>query len=75
MPSFIKIDVEGFEDQVLAGLTRQVPALSFEFTTIAREIARFVRARGSSNSGPTGSMWRWEKATACISASRSRRQP
>lgn len=39
VPYFIKIDVEGFEDQVLAGLTRQVPALSFEFTTIAREVA------------------------------------
>lgn len=39
LPSFIKIDVEGFEDQVLAGLTQQVPALSFEFTTIAREVA------------------------------------
>jgi FkbM family methyltransferase len=40
LPSFIKIDVEGYEDQVLAGLTQQVPALSFEFTTIAREIAQ-----------------------------------
>ena len=37
VPSFIKIDVEGFEDQVLAGLTHPVPALSFEFTTIARD--------------------------------------
>lgn len=31
-PSFIKIDVEGFEDQVVAGLSRPVPALSMEFT-------------------------------------------
>jgi FkbM family methyltransferase len=38
-PSFIKIDVEGFEDRVLAGLSHQVRALSFEFTTIARENA------------------------------------
>lgn len=37
--AFIKIDVEGFEDQVLSGLTRTVPALSFEFTTIARDVA------------------------------------
>jgi len=29
---FIKIDVEGFEDQVVAGLSRPVPALSMEFT-------------------------------------------
>jgi hypothetical protein len=31
--------VEGFEADVLAGLTQPVPALSFEFTTIAREVA------------------------------------
>ena len=39
-PSFLKIDVEGFEDRVLAGLTAPVPALSFEFTTIARPVAQ-----------------------------------
>ena len=39
LPAFIKIDVEGFEDQVLAGLSRAVPALSFEFTTIGRDVA------------------------------------
>ena len=38
-PVFIKIDVEGFEDEVLKGLSQAVPTLSFEFTTIARDVA------------------------------------
>lgn len=31
-PEFCKVDVEGFESQVLQGLTRPIKALSFEFT-------------------------------------------
>jgi FkbM family methyltransferase len=39
LPAFTKIDVEGYESAVLAGLSQPLPALSFEFTTIAREAA------------------------------------
>jgi FkbM family methyltransferase len=39
VPAFMKIDVEGFEADVLAGLSAPVPALSFEFTTIQRDVA------------------------------------
>jgi FkbM family methyltransferase len=37
-PAFIKFDVEGFEEEALQGMSQAVRALSFEFTTIQREV-------------------------------------
>lgn len=38
-PALVKVDVEGFEAEVLRGLSTQLPAITFEFTTIQRAVA------------------------------------
>lgn len=39
VPAFVKIDVEGYEEAVLRGLSHAIKGLSFEFTTIMRDTA------------------------------------
>ena len=45
VPAFCKIDVEGAEGDVLAGLTQALPALSFEYLPAAHEEALAVLER------------------------------
>jgi FkbM family methyltransferase len=39
LPAFVKLDVEGFEAEALAGLSHPVRALSFEYLAAARDVA------------------------------------
>jgi len=40
VPQFCKIDVEGFETEVLRGLSQPIPVLSFEFLTAQRSLTQ-----------------------------------
>jgi FkbM family methyltransferase len=86
-PAFIKIDVEGAEPDVLAGLTRPVPALAFEFLPRALELADACIARLGSlgeyvfnwSSGEThklasGSWLRDREIIAALRSSEARRR-
>jgi FkbM family methyltransferase len=44
LPRFCKVDVEGYEAEVLRGLSQPIPALSFEYVPAAIDVAR--RAAG-----------------------------
>ncbi|MBI1866269.1 MAG: FkbM family methyltransferase [Candidatus Staskawiczbacteria bacterium] len=51
LPKFCKIDVEGFEKEVLKGLTKLIPYISFEFTkeflVDAKECVDYVSSLGN----------------------------
>lgn len=44
-PSFCKIDVEGYEEEVIRGLTQIIPHISFEFTSEFLDVAERILVR------------------------------
>jgi len=88
VPTFVKIDVEGAEPSVLAGLSRAVPSLAFEYLPRALDYARDCLARVSAlgryefnwSSGESYHLAsdRWltgDDLTAALSSAEAQRRP
>jgi len=73
VPQFCKIDVEGYEYQVLQGLSCQIPSISFEFTreyfdgaiTCMDYLGSLGNATFNYTLGET-SLWEWSNAAILI---------
>jgi FkbM family methyltransferase len=60
-PAFVKVDVEGGEPAVLAGLSRPVPALSFEYLPAALDEVRACVDRLAMLSGAATYRYNWSE--------------
>jgi hypothetical protein len=83
LPRFCKIDVEGFEAEILRGLSRPIPLLAFEYVPAASGVAceaiELLRALGPYRFNATvgerrAFLWRaWQDSAAALAWLRARR--